>query len=671
MPGPVAAHPDLAAEQAHLDRARTCLRDMRVRTTSALDRVDLAATEVDTEIARWVLERRLTSIDDDAPALCFGRIDEEHGDVWYVGRRHVEDDAGAPVVVDWRAPISTPFYRATVHDPLGLRRRRRFSLDGARLVDILEEDFADPDGALIAGGIPDPLLAELERSRTGEMRDIVATIAAEQDVVIRAPLDSVLVVQGGPGTGKTAVALHRAAYLLYEHRATLQERRVLVLGPNPVFLRYIAGVLPSLGETAVVQTTLEGLVAARHPVARAEPDDVARLKGDGRMATVIDRLVTGRIRVPDEQVVLATPWGRVRIEPDEIAATVEQVLARNVPHLVGREAFRNQLLHLAYERHERTSATPALKARFVTDTKADKTFQSVIGRMWPSVGAPTLVRQVLGGGAAVRAAADGILGSDELTLLRRGGRGDGWASADVPLLDEAEARLGGTRVTYGHVVVDEAQDLSTMALRMVARRSPAGSLTLVGDLAQATTAWSQQRWEDVVDVVAAAGATVLLEELTVGYRLPAPLLDLANRLLPSAAPQVRPAQSVRLTGDPPVVTRVDDVVPACVSEATALAVRFGSVAVIAPVVRHEALEAAFDAAGLPWAVGSRVGLGERVTLLDAVGAKGLEFDAAIVVEPAELVDERDRGLQALFVALTRAVQHVSIVHAAPLPDALR
>jgi DNA helicase IV len=643
---------------------------MRERTTGALANVDLAATEVDTEIARWHLERRLADIDDDAPSLCFGRIDEESGDRWYVGRRHVEDSDGDSMVVDWRAPVSTPFYRATVQDALGLARRRRFSLDGHRLVDILEEDFADPDGAIVAGGIPDPLLAELERSRTGAMRDIVATIAAEQDVVIRAPLDTLLVVQGGPGTGKTAVALHRAAYLLYEHRATLQERRVLVLGPNDVFLRYISGVLPSLGETAVVQSTLEGLVAARHPVTRADPDDLAVLKGDGRMATVLARMVDARIRPPEEQVVLHSAWGRVRLEPDEVRRAVEAIRRRVVPHGVGREALRNQLLHLAYDRHARTASTPALKARFVAGARADKAFQALVARIWPTLSAATLVRQLRAGAPAAKQAAEGVLDEGELALLARERPGDGWAAADIPLLDEAESLLGGPRATYGHVVVDEAQDLSDMALRMVGRRSPTGSATIVGDLAQATTPWAQSRWEHAVEIVRGAAAP-RIEHLTVGYRLPAPLLDLANRLVPLVAPHVPPARSIRATGDPPVVRRVADAVAATANEAVALADRFGSVAVIAPEELHGSLGDAFDARQIAWAAGARVGLGERITLLSPAAAKGLEFDACVVVEPAAIVDGAPRGAQALFVALTRAVQHVSIVHATDLPEPLR
>jgi DNA helicase IV len=659
-------HPDVPGEQAHLDAARAALAAMRARTGKVLEVAELAATEVDSEVARWHLGRRLASIDDDGPALCFGRIDEDRGDRWYVGRRHVEDPDGVPMVVDWRAPVSTPFYRATVQDPQGLALRRRFVVDGPALVDILEEDFDDPDGALLAGGVPDPLLAELERSRGPEMRDIVATIAAEQDEVIRAPLDRCLVVQGGPGTGKTAVALHRAAYLLYEHRAVLQEKRVLVLGPNPVFLRYVAGVLPSLGETAVLQTTLEGLVAARWPVTRTDRPAAAALRGDARMSEVLHRVIDERIRPPSEPVLLATPWGRARLPVEEVAAIIGEIRERRVPHAVGREAFRSQVLHLAYEIHERTSSVPALKARFTADARADKGVQRELERIWPTQRTTEVVRRA-GNRTVLRRVAADLLDRSEIDLLVE--RGDGWSRADVALLDQADALLAGSRATYGHVVVDEAQDLSAMDLRMAARRASGGSMTIVGDLAQATSPGSQTSWSAAVRVLEPA-VPAQLEELTVGYRLPGPILELANRLLDVAAPGVRPSRSVRPTGDPPVDLVLADVVPGIVGEAGRLAERFGSVAVIAPAALHPALAVAFDEAGVQWADARRAGLGEQVTLLDPVGAKGLEFDAVVVGEPAAVASSGDRGLQSLFVALTRAVQHLSIVRTSPLPDSL-
>ncbi|HEX4866912.1 MAG TPA: hypothetical protein VFV32_04740 [Acidimicrobiales bacterium] len=273
------SHPELATEQAYVDRAYAHLAAMRDRTRAAVAVADTAAQAVDAAIARTHLQARLRSLHTEVDGLSFGRLDAETGETWYVGRRHVEDERGDPVVVDWRAPVSVPFYRATAADPLELVRRRRFVMTKRRVDDLFDEVFDDPDSVDAAhhGGIPDPLLAELERSRSGEMRDIVATIAAEQDVVIRAGLDTCLVVQGGPGTGKTAVGLHRAAFLLFEHREVLDRAGVLVVGPNPLFLRYIAQVLPSLGEAATRQTTMDRLVGGR--VRAVDPRAVARLKG--------------------------------------------------------------------------------------------------------------------------------------------------------------------------------------------------------------------------------------------------------------------------------------------------------------------------------------------------------------------------------------------------------
>jgi DNA helicase IV len=286
----------------------------------------------------------------------------------------VEDARGEPVVVDWRADVSVPFYRATAADPLGLRLRRRFMMTDRRVDDLFDEDFDDPDSVDAAhhGGIPDPLLAELERSRTGEMRDIVATIA-EQDRVIRAPLDSCLVVQGGPGTGKTAVGLHRAAFLLYEHRRKLDQEGVLVIGPNPLFLRYIAQVLPSLGETAVRQTTLDRLLAGTAYRVRATDDDTAaRIKGDARMGRVLARATTGTRRPLDEPLDVQTGWGTVRLDVEVVAAAVKEIAARDVAHNVGRAALRTQLLRLvrqelAERRGEELATTIQLESRLRND----------------------------------------------------------------------------------------------------------------------------------------------------------------------------------------------------------------------------------------------------------------------------------------------------------------
>ena len=663
------AHPDLDAEQRHLDHAYDCLAAMRDRTEATLAIEDMAAQEVDAEIARWHLKQRLRALDVNVPGLAFGRIDEEGtprqpGPTWYVGRRHVEDGKGEPVVVDWRARVSTPFYRATAADAFGLKLRRRFVMTGRHVDDLFDEVFDDPASIHAArhGGIPDPLLAELERERTGEMRDIVATIQAEQDVIIRAPLESCLVVQGGPGTGKTAVGLHRAAFLLYEERRLLDEEGVLVIGPNPVVLRYIAQVLPSLGETAVRQSTVERLLGGR--VRAFDTAEVAALKGDARMATVIERAAAATIKSPEHDLELATSWGRLRLYRAEIAEAIDEIRTRNVAHNVGRNAMRTQLVRLAERRIAERRGDEAAPLGFAEDLRTSKDFQTALA-LWPAVSPPSLVRRVLSSRSALRAAAHNVLDDrEQAMLLRKASKridDEPWTAADLVLIDEAEAVVDGVRRTYGHIVVDEAQDLTAMELRALARRCPRRSMTVLGDLAQATRPGGQRSWDDVrVHLGSPAGAD--FTELDLGYRVPAPIIEFANRLLPEAAPDVRPCRSVRETGSAPELMTVETI--AELNEAThavvhQLAVRWTSVGVIVP-----------DDAGLVLQ-----DVPEGVTVVTPPEAKGLEFDAVVVVEPAKFVpadgDEHRAGLRLLYVALTRAVQTLTIVHREALPPPLR
>lgn len=658
--------PDLLAEQSHLDQAYEHLEAMRQRTERMIAVAEGGATETDSEAARYHLRRRAASFDGRAP-LCFGRLDTDEDETFHVGRRHVEDDQGDPVVVDWRAPISAPFYRATWRDPLGVRRRRRFSVDRRTIVAIHDEDLSDPD-AVGGGGIPDPLLAELERSRTGELRDIVATIQAEQDEIIRAPLEQLTIVQGGPGSGKTAVGLHRAAFLLFEHRLRLEETRVLVVGPNRVFLRYISDVLPSLGETSVVQTTIEGLHGTRYPVQATEPDEVAALKGDPRMAEVLWRALADAIKVPTADVELTLPWGRVRLTVDHVETALAAARERDLDANAGREVFRSLLarrveaLLLPQFRGEAPAGSD-----FIADARADATFRSLVNRTWPAASAPTLVRRLLTSRALRRRAADGILTPAEQDLLHRpsGDAATMWTSADVPLLDEADTLILGVRATYGHIVADEAQDLSPMALRMLARRSPTGSMTILGDLAQSTAPAGQQRWEDALDHLGEAAAHAVVE-LEVGYRVPGPILDLASRLLPLAAPHVTPSRSIRTAGDDPWVTRadgVDQLVPAVVDRVAVLAEDWGTIGVVAPGELTAAVLDGLVTRGLDAGDARRGGLDRAVTVLDPPTAKGLEFDAVVVVEPARFLDAGAVGARHLYIAMTRCVQHLSVIHA--------
>ena len=680
-------HPDLATEQAHVTTAYAHLATMAGTTRRIAEAARRAGEdgEVDSTIAATHLEHRLRHLDPDVPGLVFGRIDDETGARWHVGRRHVEDPGGDAVVVDWRAPVSVPFYRATPVDPLDLARRRRFLVEGKDVLDLFDEVFDDPDlaGEIRAAGIPDPLLAELERSRTGAMRDIVATIAAEQDEVIRADLTTCLVVQGGPGTGKTAVGLHRAAFLLYEHRDRLDRDGVLVVGPNPVFLRYISQVLPSLGEAAARQSTIERLVAGAvdQHVRAVDPPDRAALLGDARMATVVEAAVAGQRRTPGEDLVLGTPWGRITLAADAVAAVLDEVAGRGVPWTVGRGAVRTRLVALAVEaylaRHPDVEGGPP-ELEGAVRTSPD--LRTALAKLWPSASAATLVRRLLTSRTALRRAAAGILDADEQALVLRPAApkldDERWTAAEAVLVDEAVHRIDGVPRTYGHLVADEAQDLSPMALRALARRCPSASMTILGDLAQATEPGATASWEETLRHLGSP-TTARREDLTVGYRVPAAAMELADRLLPRVAPGLVATRSVRVGGREPRLEGVDG--PAALEDAAVaavadLAAAWSSVGVVVPgSERRDALARALAEAGVDAGQGARAVTGAPVSVVSPAEAKGLEFDGVVVVEPARFTEEAlddDAAGRLLYIALTRAVQELVVVHAEPLPAEL-
>ncbi|MDY7106052.1 MAG: AAA family ATPase [Actinomycetota bacterium] len=664
------------AEQVHLDHARRCLEEMRERTTRAVASLH-DSDEPEAQQARLKLQQRLFSLDEKRAALVFGRIDlTDGGERFHVGRRHVEDGAGDPVVIDWRAPMAAPFYRATAANPMELHLRRRLAVDRGEVLDVFDEVFDDPDHPerAVAGGVPDPLLAEIERGRAGEMRDIVATIQAEQDVIIRAPLAEAVIVQGGPGTGKTAVGLHRAAFLLYEHRDELGDTGVLVVGPNRVFLRYIGEVLPSLGETSVRQATVESLVAGAR-VRATEADDVAALKGDGRMAEVLARLLADLRRPAPDEIEVGLPWGTVRLRGADVDRLATEATERTSTHAVARDVFRRRLHQLLLDRQrERRPDADIDDASFLAAVRAERVVTGLVQGAFPSASPPTLVRRLLGNRAARRRCAAGLLAAEEIELLGRRNAAkaadEPWTLADLPLLDEAAGLIDGPAVTYGHVVVDEAQDLSAMALRMIRRRAPSGSLTILGDLAQATSPGAQHSWDDVATLLDPP-LPVRRCELRTGYRLAAPVLDLASRLLPEAAPGIERSTSVRRGGEAPsvVLAGPDERHTTVAGEVAALADRYGLIGVVTPASDVEATLEALRAAGITAGSPRRGALEHQVTVLDPAGAKGLEFDAVLVAEPTTIM-AADHGARALYVALTRAVHHLVVVHSDGLPPAL-
>lgn len=664
------ADSEVRVEQAYLDQARAALGAMRERAERLLrDLVAAGNPDLDYVAA---LSRRVNLLADSPRPLLFGRIDEADGPTWHIGRRHVEDAQADPVVVDWRAPVAVPFYRASAKDALGLSRRRQIMVDRQAVVAVADDLFGEEgDGTTrLRGG--DALLAELERARTGEMLDIVATIQAEQDEIIRAPLERLLTVQGGPGTGKTAVGLHRAAFLLYNH-PSLSRDGVLVLGPSRAFLRYIAQVLPSLGEEAVVQTTIAD-IAPKAKVRVVDPLDVRRTKGDPRMAELLRRALDGRRRLLEDDVSLRVRFARASLEANAVNALIDTITLRPGPYKAGRLALRARLVSEARRAFRSNARLGADEAWFEKELTVSDDFTQLLDWLWPAVSPAALVRDLLASPAQLERFSIGLFSDLEWRSLLRGRdatvAGTAWSLDDLPLLDEAAYLTGGSARSYGHIVVDEAQDLTPMQFRMIGRRAPSGSITVLGDLAQATGPWSYARWEEVRAHLPRA-APSHHDELTLGYRAPGRVLDFASRLLPDAAPGVAPTTSIRPGRTDPAVRAVPEgeLVAAGLVEARALASQHALVALIAPA---DLVPQATQLARGDTGVGrlDRDAITRPVTIVPAPSAKGLEFDAVVVVEPALLAGSDRRGLRLLYVALTRPIQHLSVVHSAPLPAPL-
>jgi DNA helicase IV len=633
--------PELLEERARLAFSRQC-RDAMIERFGRLD-PDAAADEITTEYIEVTVAEALEDLRTPGAGEFFGRITEEgiaarEGDCWYIGRRHIEDLHHDPVVVDWRAPIAAPFYRATHADPFGLAHRRRFTLADGDLVAYLDEQLDDPDHESAGSGIPDPVLAEIGAARTGAMREIVATIQAEQDVVIRAPLDQVLVVQGGPGTGKTAVGLHRAAFLLFEHRRRLVRDGVLVVGPNRVFLEYIGNVLPSLGERSVQQRTALDLCVPKVDITGVDDSSERRRKGSEAMLVELESAAVHHVKVPDDDLKVPLGARTLTVTRTEIGEWFEQALASSQPVNRRRDSLKGLVERDMLRRYDRDDVWQKATALRAALTKA-----------WPTQHPVKLVDSLLPGPS---------------------GRRRRWTIADQFLVDEANSLLVGTPFTYGHVVVDEAQDHSAVALRCIGRRSPGRSLTILGDLAQSTTPAGQQEWDDVLRHLQADAAEVA--HLTIGYRVPAPVLDVANRLLPFTGVTVQASRSVRVEGDAPTLRIVEPswLASAVAEEVQSVRHRHHNSGVVAPEPLFPAIAEALAAVGLT-AVDRVHDLGNLdVPLFHAEAVKGLEFDGVVVVNPHEIFDGSERGARLLYVAMTRAVQVLHFVSAQPLPSAL-
>jgi DNA helicase IV len=763
---------EIAEEQEFLDLALGALDHMRqgarsLRDSAAVANMRGAGDLVERDVVMGTALHRLDQLAIGDQSLFFGRIDYQangngQGDTYHVGRLAVSDEALNPLVIDWRAPVAEAFYRATGVEPLGLSRRRHVAIRANEVSGVEDEYFADANGeldlpadavrsateeGLIEGGLalggPGALLAALGRARTGHMGDIIATIQGEQDQIIRSPLAGVLLVQGGPGTGKTAVALHRAAYLLFTHRATLERQGVLVVGPNPLFLNYIENVLPSLGESGVTLSTIAGLVT-NVEVSAVDGEEVDQLKGDLRMAKVLARALHTRERPIRHDVEIPVGRAIVLLRASYTQEAVDRARRRPGNHNQRRSAVGRELAtRVAHEYRERFVHEDFEEVNAVGELaeliRMTPQFKEALQRIWPRLSGQELLHDLLGAPALLKAAGKDLLSDDEIVALYRPRftslNAIAWTKADAALIDEARVLVGPRRrprpvakpeepgvlagvdldayadnhraaalreaqrllvvqsqeldeaefVTYGHIAVDEAQDLSPMELRVLKRRDLTGSMTIVGDMGQATTASSNSSWDALLGVLAPRRSPKRVD-LTVSYRTPEEVLNFAAATLVAAAPDLVPPRPVRRAGTQPIVQQVrrDEFSKALVdvtrSESDAVAP--GRVAVIVAGSRVDEIVALLRAGGLE-AIDPRdqdsKGLSADLVVLSAEGANGLEFDAVVVVEPGQIANRgaRDgggttpRGLRTLYVALTRPTRRLAVVACQELPLTLR
>ena len=676
----------LSSEQTYLAQARTDLERMRQRTLALEVQ---GGDKVSAEYLSAALYHRARSlIDDPATTLFFGRTDHDDGGRWYIGRRHVADPNGDPVVIDWRADVARSFYRASRTDRMGVVRRRRFGIETGRITAYEDEHLTDPTEQ---AGRSQILAHEIERPRMGPMRDIVATIQPEQDVIVRAGVETSICIQGAPGTGKTAVGLHRAAWLLYAFRDKLARAGVLVVGPNESFLEHVNAVLPSLGEAQVRHSTVESLVVSSPggtttilAVRGSDVTEVAGLKGDIRMAEVLHSYVWSRIVTPTEALLLPRGSRRWRIPAYQVAELVEELRTRGVRYAAAKDMLPQRLAHAILVLMEETGDSP--DDRVQDSVARSKEVRRYADTIWPAVEPKTALFRLFSDPEALAAAADGILTADEQAVLlwptppRSAGTAR-WSAADAVLLDELTDLLRRTP-SLGHVVLDEAQDLSPMQLRAVGRRCATGSMTVLGDIAQGTTPWATPSWE--VSLRHLGQPDAVIDVLDRGFRVPAAVIEYAARLLPTIAPGLSAPTSVR--DDPGSLTFVPVAAEKALWPALVTAVRQalageGSIGVIVPdgwtaravkTLTDDGLAVLRLGPGAPVHEDDEL-LAVRVSVIPATTAKGLEYDRVIAVDPTTMADDEPderTGLRRLYVVLTRAVTALTVIHHRPLPAQL-
>ena len=645
----------LREEQEHLERTldafAQALAELSARRPGS--GIDAFANEALDQLRR----ERLRAYTEASGPLYFGRIDRVHGGPTYVGRHLVVDPRNRLLAINWRAPAAEPFYTATPRDPRGITLRRRLDIDETRVQGYVDEGFTTAG----EDHLTDAIIEDITRRRVGEMRQIIATITPEQyDVITAGPVPA-LVIQGGPGTGKTAVGLHRAAWLLYTEPA-LRNAGVLVVGPNRTFIGYIGQVLPALGERTVEQRDVDALVSQRHQQV-AESPAIAALKGSGRLAAVLERLLWSRLRpVGEDGVVVTVARAAVTLAPAEIAALIASARQTDRSYQAARTRFRTRLAELIAARVAERSRDPLLAstAEIVTAVRKTADYQRLANRLWPRVTPEKLVESLYRNPVRLRGLAGDLLDDEEIDLLRglsAPARTIEMSATDVALLDEARWLIEPDLRTFGHVVVDEAQNLTPMELRMVVRRARRQSLTILGDIAQRTTEAGLSSWENVL---AEAGvSTFATRDLLVSYRVPADFLALAAALSGTTA---NVPEGVRRAPWPAVAVRTAAIADVTARLAAAMARDVGSVAVVSPGRWLGELRTALAPVGFADAVEGELSAG--VNLLDLHVVKGLEFDAVIAVDPEAILAQRpDGGTGALYTALTRSTRALAIVGA--------
>ena len=709
-------HPELAQEQEYILHAYECLEfsksnALKIRELTSSGPGGTFQARLERNVFDENIVHRLEQLDLGDAALVFGRIDRNAVadadaetdtnfpiETFHIGRLAVADENREPVVVDWRAPVAEPFYRATGREPMGLIRRRHFVVQGKELLALEDELFGD--GHLGVGhdeglGGQDPthglrgystLLTVLGRNRTGQLGDIVATIQSEQDEIIRSPQSGVLVVQGGPGTGKTVVALHRAAYLLYTHRFPLEDQGVLVIGPNRVFLRYIERVLPSLGEAGVEQVILADLVPDAH-FGGKDSSNVARVKGQKKMSRMLDRAISDRERPLRKAVVLPYRTGFVTLSVEDSKSIIRSARRRFHRHNQGRRYVENEVWSCLAA----TVRGGDGDAQDVRDLlREDTEMRAVFEQMWPLLTPTQLLHDLFGSKALLRSAGNSVITESDADALYRA-RSESvedvrWTNADAALLDEARFLLGprprrNGKIddsdeirTYGHIVVDEVQDLTPMQLRMVTRRSLSGAMTIVGDIAQATGPLAPNNWDDVLDYLPSRKEPRIVG-LSVGYRIPAQIMELADKVMHAATPGLRAPRSVRDGDESPVIVQVSnktELLAEVVARAGDLVDNStgGRAAIICSDDMVEEISLSLEEKNISHGRAQAAGLDKGLSIVPASLVKGLELDDVIVVEPAAIVADDAQGLRLLYVTLTRSTRSLTVVHAMSLPDAM-